>query len=122
MKDRAELSGLMVELIESVDIQGETMKFPQRATEIVKEISAYAQATGFYRSFRETADNFWPDGTTPEEIYGFILDRIVNAPTTLHRDTAVLGHMPALEKALNGKRGDSGKSTDKQEAEDLGGE
>ena len=103
MKDRTELAGLMDELMESVDIQAEEQKFPQRATEIVKEISAYAQATGFYRSFKETADNFWPDGTTPEQIYGFILDRIVNAPTTIHRDMAVLGHMTALEKALNGE-------------------
>ena len=122
MKDRTELAGLMVELMESVDIKAEEQKFPQRATEIVKEISAYAQTTGFYRSFKETAENFWPDGTTPEEIYGFILNRIANAPTTIHRDTAVISHMPALEKALDGKRESKGIGGRKKGAEDPGGE
>ena len=103
MKDMSELAGLMVELMESVDIQEDVPIFSQRSTEIIKEISAYAQTTGFYKTFKETADNFWPDGSQPEDIYGFILDRIVNAPTTIHRDTAVLGHMPALEKAITAK-------------------
>lgn len=103
MKDRSELADLMVELIEIVDTLADVPIFSKRSTEIIKEISAYAQTTEFYKTFKETADNFWPDGTLPEKIYGFILDRIANAPTSIHRDTSVLGHMPALEKALFGK-------------------
>lgn len=103
MKDRSELPGLMVELIESVDTKEDTPIFSERATEIIKEISAYAQTTGFYKTFKETADNFWPDGTPPWQIYGFILDRVANAPTAIHSDMAVFGHIPALEKALIGR-------------------
>lgn len=105
MKDIEELPGLMVELLESVDCPNDDAapKFPRRATEIVKEISEYAKDTKIYR---ESADarTFWADGTPPEEIYTFMLEKVVGAPTTIHRDAAVILHMPALEKALAAQR------------------
>lgn len=105
MKDINELPDLMVELIEATDTTTGIPKFPKRATEIVKEISAYAQGTWMYRDLAaEKTDRFWPDSTKPEEIWAFILRKIIGAPTTLHRDASVLCHMPALEKALAAQR------------------
>ena len=104
MKNIEELPDLMVELIESVDDTAAAPKFPRRATEIVKEIAEYAKTTKIYQENTETALDFWEDGTPPEEIYIFMLQKVVNAPTTLHRDSAVILHMPALEKALSMQR------------------
>lgn len=101
MKYISELPALMVELMENVEEQGEDLKFTQRASEIVKEISAYAKTTNFYKRSQEVAENFWKEGTKPKEIYCYILSLVVNAPTDLHRDVSVLGHMPALEKAIS---------------------
>lgn len=104
MKSRDELPDLMVELIESVNTETGIAKFPKRATEIVREISAWAKETGLYARAKEQAESFWPDTASPSDIYLYMLDRVVNAPTTIHRDSSVILHMPALEKALDSQR------------------
>lgn len=105
MNGTNELPDLMVELIETVDTTTGIPKFPKRATEIVKEISAYAQGTRIYQDHvAARAEEFWPDNTAPEEIWAFMLQKIVGAPTTLQRDASVLCHIPALEKALAAQR------------------
>lgn len=104
MKNRDELPDLMVELIDSVDDRTGIPKFPRRATEIVREISAWAKSTGLYEKSREKAESFWTEGATPSDIYMYMLGRVVGAPTEIHRDAAVILHMPALEKALDAQR------------------
>lgn len=104
MKKISELPDLMVELLEGVDDTTSVPKFPKRATEIVKEISAWAQTTHFYTDFAKDFRDFWAEGTPPEEIWMFMLQKIIHAPTVAHRDLSVIGHMPALEKALAAQR------------------
>lgn len=103
MKSIEELSDLMVELLESVDSTSGKLKFPARATEIIKEISEYAKTTPFYKQNEGAATHFWND-EPPEEIWMFMLQKIIGAPAAIYRDTSVLGHMPALEKALAAQR------------------
>ena len=104
MKSRDELPDLMVELIERVNTETGIPKFPKRATEIVREISAWAKGTGIYARAREEAESFWADGATPSDIYHYMLGLVAGAPTTIHRDASVILHMPALEKSLDAQR------------------
>lgn len=103
MKDIHELPDLMVELIETVEENSESSDrptFTPRAVEIIKEISEYAQGTAIYKNFEAKANSFWPEGAPASEIWVFMLRKIVGAPLPVYRDTAVLCHMPALEKAI----------------------
>lgn len=104
MKSRDELPALMVELIDNINMETGVPKFPKRATEIVREISAWARGTKIYVEHKEEAESCWPADATPFDIYRSMLVLVAGAPTTLHRDAAVIIHMPALEKALDAQR------------------
>lgn len=104
MTDIRELSALMMELLAVVDVRTGVPKFPARATEIVKEISAYAKTTRFYAEHTNEAEAFFDENAKPEEIWVTMLQKIVHAPTSIHIDGAIIGHMPALEKALDAQR------------------
>lgn len=104
MKSIDELGGLMVELIEAVEEAskgGEDLIFTQRAVEIVKEIASYSKTTKAYKqTAAQRAADFWAEPHTPADVWTFMLHKIVEAPSELYRDAAVLWHMPTLEKAI----------------------
>lgn len=100
MKSIDELPDLMVELINNVTAEDDHIEFPGRACEIIKEIVDYAKETKIYSENRKKAESFWENDATPTDIYYFMIRKIVDAPTQIHRDAAVLLHMPALAEAL----------------------
>lgn len=104
MKSLDELPNLMIDLIDSVNIETGIPKFPKRATEIVREISFWAKNTKAYFQQKERAETFWPKDTTPSTIYRRMLELVAGAPCPLHRDMAIIMHMPALEQALDSQR------------------
>ena len=104
MKDINEMRDRMIELVEAVDTRTGVPKFPALATEVVREISEFSQTTKFYTEFAKDFRDFWKDGTRPEEIWMFMLQKVVHAPTRAHMDMSIIGHMPALEKALDAQR------------------
>lgn len=96
MTKTEDLSPLMIELIE--DNVANNTEFSERAVEIINEIADYAEGTELFKSQKEKGEMF--DGATPKQIYGYMLDRVVNAPTTFHRDASCILIMPFLRKAL----------------------
>lgn len=100
MTEIEKMRGLMIELIENIDSSTGALKFPKRAVEIIREIADYAKQTKLYRENIGKAESFWQDEDSPEKIWIYILEKVVNAPTTLHRDGSVILHMPALDAAL----------------------
>ena len=107
MKSIDELSDLMVELLENAKAYDDRIVFPARACEIIEEIAEFAKGTKIYSDHQEQSKNFWEEDATPTDIYYFMLQKIVNAPTQIHRNASVLLHMPALAEAL--KREDANK-------------
>ncbi len=103
MTDIRELPALMAGLMAAVDNRTSVPKFPARATEIVREISAYAQTTEQAKVF-SVLQPFWKDGTRPEEIWMFMLQQAAHAPKNARIDLLIVSHMPALEKALDAQR------------------
>ncbi len=98
----------MVELINITDSDRDTIDqsaFNDRAKEIVSEISQFAEGRNLYQENKERSEGFFPEGTTVSQIFCYILDRIVNAPTSVYRDASVLLLMPALKKALDNADG-----------------
>ena len=81
----------------------EEVIFNKRAKEIVKEIAAYSRTTDIYKNLKEQREKFWEDAgnVTPALVYGYMLDRAVNAPTTLHMYYSVILIMPMLDEVLN---------------------
>ena len=69
MNSIKELPDLFVELLEAVDTRTGIPKFPKRATELVREISAWAKTTRFYADHAQEARGFWEAGAEPEEIW-----------------------------------------------------
>ena len=100
MKDIEELPELMTALIDSVDTKTGVPKFTGQAVKLIHEIAEYAKGTKLYNSNKAESESFWAQDAPPEEIWTFMLRKVVDAPTPIHRDAAVLLHMPALEAAL----------------------
>lgn len=97
-----EMSELMIELIESVNMTSGAMKLPKRVAEIVREIADYSRQTKLYQEHKEESESFWQiEDATPEKIWIFILEKVVNAPTSLHRHASIILHMPTLDSVLN---------------------
>ena len=92
-----ELIDLMLELLEG-NTNNETMEFTDRGREIINEISDYAEQTKIYQENKERGEIF--EGSTAWQVYGYMLDRVVNAPTSLHRDSSVILIMPFVRKKL----------------------
>ena len=97
---REEMNGKMVELLEATKATDDVVVFDDKAIALVKEIAEWARGTNFYKEHHETAEEFFDGTATPSDICMFMLQKIVGAPTTLHRDCIVAGHMPTLEAAI----------------------
>lgn len=104
MTEISQLYDLMPELIEGVKEDGSELVFTDRAKEIIKEIAAYARTTGIYKATKEQGEEFWsdPEKRTARNVYCFMLDRIIHAPTAIHRNSSVILHIPTLDEILNG--------------------
>ena len=102
MKNIDDLYRLVSELIEIVEWDGDRLAFPERAREIIHEIAEYGRTTGIWKATKERRERFWNDsqGATPEQIYGYLLDRIISAPTKYHRDSSILLIIPRLDELL----------------------
>lgn len=97
MKDMAELNALMLELLED-NIKGDPWQVTNRGREIIDEISNYAEQLEIFRVNMDRGQVF--EGATARQVYGYMLDRVVNAPTIIHRDMSVILIMPFLRMKL----------------------
>ena len=102
MKTIDELRNLVPELIETVEETEAGLVFPARAREIIHEIAEYGMGTEIWKTSVHSREQFWHDSleSTPETIYCYMLDRIANAPTSLHRDSSVVLIAPRLDELL----------------------
>lgn len=94
-----DLSSLMFELIGNY--VANNTEFSERALEIINEIADYAEGTELFKFQKEKGEMF--DGSTPKQIFWYMLDRVVKAPTTFHRNASCILIMPFLRKALQEK-------------------
>lgn len=101
MKHIKELYELMVELTNEGMDDGDNFKPTKRFREIVNEISDYAEKTEIYQNNKDRGVIF--KDATAEEIYGYMLDRVVNAPTSLHMTASILMIIPFLRKKIDGE-------------------
>lgn len=99
MTNIKELPELMVELIES-NIAGtpEKIEITDRGRQIINEISNYAEQTRIFQENKSRGEIF--DDATASQVYGYMLDRIANAPTQMHMYSSVLLIMPFLKQKL----------------------
>lgn len=97
MKDIAELNPLMLELLED-NIKEDPWKVTGRGREIIDEISDYAEQLDIFQTNKDRGEIF--EGATARQVYGYMLDRIANAPTEIHRDMSVVLIMPFLREKL----------------------
>lgn len=95
-----ELNDLMVELIDNID--AEKQVFRKRAREIIEEVSDFAEKSTFYKEQTEKhkEEMEWTKHESAWVIYIHMLQKIVDAPTTIHRDGSVILLMPILRKKL----------------------
>lgn len=99
MTDTSQLNDLMLELLESnTDWQDANAVFTKRGREIIDEISDYAEQTRIFQEHKERGEMF--DGSTAQQVFGYMLDRVVNAPTTIHRNSSVILIMPFVRQKL----------------------
>lgn len=99
MTDATQINDLMLELLESnTDWQDANAIFTKRGREIIDEISDYAEQTRIFQEHKEKGELF--DGSTAQQVFGYMLDRIVNAPTTIHRNSSVILIMPFVRQKL----------------------
>lgn len=97
MTDISQLNDLMLELLEN-NINLEKMEITKRGREIIDEISDYAEQTRIFQDHKERGEMF--DGSTAQQVFGYMLDRVVNAPTTIHRNSSVILIMPFVRQKL----------------------
>lgn len=97
MTEAKELNDLMLELLEN-NINLEKMEITKRGREIIDEISDYAEQTRIFQEHKERGEMF--DGSTAQQVFGYMLDRVVNAPTTIHRNSSVILIMPFVRQKL----------------------
>jgi len=99
MTDATQINDLMLELLESnTDWQDSNAIFTKRGREIIDEISDYAEQTRIFQEHKEKGEMF--DGSTAQQVFRYMLDRVVNAPTTIHRNSSVILIMPFVRQKL----------------------
>lgn len=98
MVDISQLNGLMLELLEQNTDMKET-KFTDRGREIIDEISDYAEQTEMFKAHKEKGDEVFTDATV-KQIFGYMLDRIVKAPTKFFRETSIILILPFVRQKL----------------------
>lgn len=97
MTDFSQVSDLMLELLEQ-NTNMEEMTFTDRGREIIDEISDYAEQTEMFKVHKEQGEMF--SDSTVKQIFGYMLDRIVKAPTKFFRDASVILIMPFVRQKL----------------------
>lgn len=97
MTDTSQLNDLMLELLEN-NTNLEKMEITKRGREIIDEISDYAEQTRIFQEHKEKGEMF--DSSTAQQVFGYMLDRVVNAPTTIHRNSSVILIMPFVRQKL----------------------
>lgn len=105
-----EMNAAVVELLEDVMKENdgkegkENVIFSQKAKTLVKEIADFSRHTRIYREAEARREEFRNEtkDATPALIYGYLLDRVVNAPTMLHASGSVILLIPRLDELLNG--------------------
>ena len=105
MKSIEELYEFIPELIDQVKYDNnKVLIFNDKAKTIIKEIAEFARKTGIWENVKEQRERFWEDtkDSTPEQVYAYMLDRIVNAPTSIHRNSSIILIIPRLDEMLNG--------------------
>lgn len=109
MQKIEELNDLCAELVEAFikengedEVKGHAI-FNQRAKEIIKEIAEYAKTTRIYKEQKERREKFWEEikDATPTQIYGYMLYKMINAPTRIHMNCSVLLIIPKLDELIN---------------------
>lgn len=102
MKSIYELNNLMIELLDERNTTYKPLIFNSRGLEIIKEINDYAVTTAVYKSNLDKAEKL--SDKNAEEIFNWMLNRIVNAPTTLHTYGSVMLLMPLLYERLQNNK------------------
>lgn len=105
-----EMNAAVVELLEDVMKENdgkegkENVIFSQKAKTLVKEIADFSRNTRIYREAEARREEFRNEtkDATPALIYGYLLDRVVNAPTMLHASGSVILLISRLDELLNG--------------------
>ena len=99
MTDTSQINNLMSELLKNnINIKDGDTVFTKRGREIIDEISDYAEQTSLFQENKEKGKIF--DGSTAHQLFGYLLDRVVNAPTTIHRNSSVILIMPFVRQKL----------------------
>ena len=107
---KEEIQKQVVCLIEEVMQQNdgkeskENVIFSEKAKGLIKEIAEYAKTTTLYKRTKERREEFWEmtKDATPALVYGYMLDRVANAPTRIHAESSIILLMPRLDEVLNG--------------------
>ncbi len=97
MTETSQLNDLMLELLEN-NINLEKMEITKRGCQIIDEISDYAEQTRIFQEHKELGKMF--DDSTAQQVFVYMLDRVVNAPTTIHRNSSVILIMPFVRQKL----------------------
>ena len=98
----SKLDDLMLELLDSESEWKESsIVFTDRGREIIDKISDYAERTRLFRECEKRGEMF--EDLTAQQTFAYMLDRVVNAPTTLHRDASILLIMPFVRRKLRGE-------------------
>lgn len=91
----------MLELLSgNVDI--ENGKVTDRGREIIDKISDYAEQTRVFQENKDRGEIF--SGLSAQRVFVYMLDRAVNAPTSIHRDMSVLLIMPFVRQKMREER------------------
>ncbi len=91
MAEKIDIAALMAELLEK-HLDGKNFKFTERGKEIINEISDCAEKTEIFQKNKYRGEML--ADYSPCQIFIYMLDRVCNAPTTIHRDMSVLLIMP----------------------------
>ena len=104
MKSIDELPDLMVRIIEeSEELKDGDVRFSDEAKKLIHEVAEYSRNTAIYKDSSDRSDEFWKNNEkTVKNVWIHMLDRVVNAPTTIHRDSSVILMMPVLDELLAG--------------------
>ena len=107
MKDFAEVNDRMISLIEDI---GGDCKFTDKSIAIIHDIAEYSRHTELYKRFSSNSNSFmekWrtEGNVTAKDVYLHMLCKIADAPTMLHRNTAIILFIPIIDDMLTGKAG-----------------
>ena len=103
MNNLKQLCALIPELIKETTLGDDNIIFSDRAKAIIKEVVEYSKKTPIYKENSTRANEFWTsENKTARNVYAHMLNKIVNAPTSLHRDASVILCIPILDEIVNG--------------------